>query len=109
MPDAEPSPVPSELLRSVVGYFQPQRVVLFGSRARGEVGPDSDIDLLVILDDEAPREMLSWRAVNAARRGYKRAVDIVPWRRAAYEAAKDVVGSLPWTAEREGLVVYERH
>lgn len=37
--------VPPELLNRVVGYFHPRRVVLFGSRARGESGPDSDIDL----------------------------------------------------------------
>jgi predicted nucleotidyltransferase len=45
--------VPPELLNRVVDYFHPRRVVLFGSRARGESGPDSDIDLIVILDDDA--------------------------------------------------------
>jgi HEPN domain/Nucleotidyltransferase domain len=42
--------VPRELLDPVIEYFQPQRVILFGSTARGEAGPDSDIDLLVIVD-----------------------------------------------------------
>jgi hypothetical protein len=38
----------------VVEYFKPQRVILFGSRARGEATRDSDIDLLVVVDDDSP-------------------------------------------------------
>jgi len=44
--------VPRALLDPVVKYFKPQSVILFGSRARGEATRDSDIDLLVIVDDE---------------------------------------------------------
>jgi hypothetical protein len=36
--------VPAELLDPVVAYFRPQRVILFGSTARREAGPDSDFD-----------------------------------------------------------------
>ncbi len=43
-------PVPSELLGSIVRYFNPRRVILFGSRARGDADENSDIDLLVLLD-----------------------------------------------------------
>ena len=46
--------VPSALLDPVVAYFNPLRVIVFGSSARGEAGPDSDIDLLVIVDDDTP-------------------------------------------------------
>jgi tRNA nucleotidyltransferase (CCA-adding enzyme) len=48
----------------------PLRVVLFGSRARDESGPDSDIDLLVILDDDAPADKLTLRAGWESRRGF---------------------------------------
>src|SRR5215469_13770627 len=53
--------IPSDLLDPVVEFFKPQRVILFGSRARGEATRDSDIDLLVIVDDDAPPEKLNWR------------------------------------------------
>jgi hypothetical protein len=46
--------VPAELLIAVVEYFQPLQVILFGSAARGDAGPDSDIELLVIPDDDTP-------------------------------------------------------
>ena len=49
--------VPPELLNRIVDYFHPRRIVPFGSRARGESGPDSDNDLLVILNDDAPRRI----------------------------------------------------
>jgi predicted nucleotidyltransferase len=53
--------VPAELLKSVVDYFNPRKVILFGSRARGDARPDSDHDLLVVIDNNFPREKLSWR------------------------------------------------
>ena len=82
MPDRGRSSVfvPAELLESVVAYFQPRRVILFGSRARRDADPDSDIDLLVELDDDAPIERLSAKAVQTARSGYEGAVDIIPCR-----------------------------
>jgi predicted nucleotidyltransferase len=45
--------VPAELLKSVVDYFNPRKVILFGSRARGDARPDSDHDLLVVIDDDS--------------------------------------------------------
>jgi uncharacterized protein len=72
--------VPPELLNAVVEYFRPLRVILFGSVARGDAGPDSDIDLLVILDDDAPPEHLTLAAGYQARRSYHRAADVIPCR-----------------------------
>jgi uncharacterized protein len=100
--------VPETLLRSIVRQFDPQRVILFGSHARGEAGPDSDIDLLVVVDDDMPVVKLGWRSIHAAREDFHEPVDIVPWAQSDFEARRQVVGSLPWTAEREGLLVYER-
>jgi uncharacterized protein len=72
--------VPPELLGSVVAYFRPQRIILFGSAARGEAGPESDLDLVVVLDDDVPSEKLTARAVAEARAGYHAPVDIIPCR-----------------------------
>src|SRR5947209_19766288 len=70
---------PAELLDPVVAYFHPQRVILFGSRARGEATRDSDIDLLVIVDDDTPPEKLTWKAGYEAHRS-SRAADVFPMR-----------------------------
>lgn len=100
--------VPPELLNRVVDYFRPRRVVLFGSRARGESDPDSDIDLLVILDDDAPADMLTLRAGWESRRGYDRPVDVVPVRDKVYRRRAKIAGTLAYEAEIDGIAVYER-
>lgn len=100
--------VPAALLRDIVRYFRPVRVMLFGSGGRGEAGVDSDVDLAVILPDDAPAALLHWRAVNEARRGHDLAVDIVPFRLSVFTAATQDVGSLPWIIAQEGRVVWER-
>jgi len=98
--------VPLELLDSVVSYFKPQRVILFGSAARGEAGPDSDIDLLVIIDDAAPPEKLSLRAGYEASRHCRRPADVFPMRAETFERSRNIVGTLAAEADSEGIVVY---
>ena len=100
--------VPSELLESVVAYFRPRRVILFGSAARGDAGPDGDIDLLVELDDDAPPEKLTLKAGYEARRGYRRAVDIIPCRASVLASRARAVGSFAHMVLRDGVTVYER-
>ena len=100
--------VPGQLLDAVVAHFDPLRVILFGSRARGEAGADSDIDLLVVLDDDAPAAKLGWRSAFEARKDFHRAVDIVPCRRRWFEDKRAVIGSLAHMAAEDGIVVYER-
>jgi uncharacterized protein len=100
--------VPDELLDPVVTYFAPQPIILFGSAARGEAGPDSDIDLLVVVDDDTPPEKLTLAAGYAARRTYRRAADVIPIRRSTFERKRRVTGSLAAAAAVDGVVVYER-
>src|SRR5580692_8544696 len=100
--------VPPELLDRVVAFFRPRRVVLFGSRARGESGPDSDIDLLVSLDDDAPPNRLTLRAGWESRRGYGRPADVIPVREAVYRRRAKIAGTLAYEAEIDGISVYVR-
>lgn len=101
-------PVPDELLAPVVAYFQPRQVILFGSAARGEAGPDSDYDLLVILDDDTPRDKLTPAAGFAARRGFKRAADVISCRVSAFREKSPIPGTVAHEAAHEGIVVYDR-
>jgi predicted nucleotidyltransferase len=99
--------VPS-ILDEVVAMAHPARIILFGSVARGEAGPDSDLDLLVVLDHLDPAErahlMGSIRfAVTAPA-----AIDIFVTDVDEYERRKDVNGSMQYWPCHEGEVVYER-
>jgi uncharacterized protein len=100
------SRVPPELLDPVVAYFRPQRVILFGSRARGEATRDSDIDLLVIVDNDTPPEKLTWRARYEARWSYRHPADVFPMRAETFERNRTIVGTLAAEADTDGIVVY---
>ncbi len=100
--------IPEGLLQTILDVYAPKRVILFGSRARGEVRADSDLDLLVVLDDDAPPEALSWRRRHAARKGYTGAVDIIPCRESVLRERGRAVGSFADTILHEGRVIYER-
>lgn len=100
--------IPEELLRRVVAHLSPRRVILFGSHARGQAGPDSDFDLLVVVVDDLPADRANWRALYEACRGFPGAVDLIPCRESVFRDRVDIVGSLPWIAATEGAVVYER-
>jgi predicted nucleotidyltransferase len=100
--------VPNSLIQTIIEVYSPRRVVLFGSHARGDAGLDSDIDLVVILDDDVASEILSWRHRNAARRGYTGSVDIIPCREGVLRERALAAGSFADTIMREGVVVYER-
>lgn len=102
------SAVPENLLKTILEVYAPKRVVLFGSRARGDAGLESDFDLVVVLDDDAPHEALSWRRRHAARRGFPGAVDIIPCRESVLAARSRAIGSFADTILHEGVVVYER-
>lgn len=97
-----------EVVRDIVAKVDPVRIILFGSAARDEMGPNSDLDLLVVLDElkpgEKPRLMGEIRfAIRAPM-----AIDVFVTDLEECERRKDVVGSLHYWPLREGEVVYER-
>jgi predicted nucleotidyltransferase len=104
-----PKLVPAELLDPVVAYFNPRRVIVFGSAARGDAGPDSDIDLLVIVDDDTPAEKVTLKAGFESRRTYHQPADVIPIREATFLRKSKIANTLSRSAALEGIVVYERH
>ena len=62
-------PVLAEVVRRLVEAYRPERVYLFGSVARGDAGPDSDYDLLVVVQDDAPPEHRRSRLAYEVRVG----------------------------------------
>ena len=58
-PELQSDPTLAELVRRLAAAYQPDRVYLFGSRARGEPDPDSDYDLLLVVPDDAPQSASS--------------------------------------------------
>jgi predicted nucleotidyltransferase len=99
-------PVLGEIVRRLVEAYQPERIYLFGSKARDDAGPDSDYDLLVVAPDDAPAERRDGDLAFRALRGTGTAADVIVWTRSRFERRKHVVASLPATVLREGRLLH---
>jgi predicted nucleotidyltransferase len=65
-----------QLVDRLVEAYRPERIYLFGSVARGDAGPDSDYDLLVVMPDDSTPELLRSRAAYRASRDLALARDV---------------------------------
>ena len=97
-----------DIVRRLVAAYRPERVYLFGSRARGEGGPDSDYDLLVVVDDSAPRERRSSRLAYESLRGTGTAADVLVCTNGWFDRRRELKASLPGTVLREGRLLHAR-
>ena len=91
----------------IVSGFQPERVIVFGSYARGEAREDSDIDLLVVMPDGTDRRQTAV-AILGALGGLGVAKDVVVTTPDEIARRGDLVGTVLRPALREGKVLYER-
>jgi predicted nucleotidyltransferase len=96
-----------EIVRRILQVGSPHRIVLFGSRARGDARRDSDLDLLLVEDSELPRYRRAPRYLRALV-GVFPAKDIVVWTPAEVDAWRDVPNAFITAALREGRTLYER-
>ena len=93
------------IVERIAGGFSPQRIILFGSRARGDARADSDFDLLVLFREvENPHARAAEMYAGPADCGV--AKDLVVSTVARFERYKNVVNTVHWPAAREGRVLY---
>jgi predicted nucleotidyltransferase len=95
------------MAKRIVALFQPERIILFGSHARGEAGPDSDVDLLVVTPAKGSTRDLAV-AIGVALHDVEVAKDIIVVRLEDFAWRQHVVGTIEWPAVREGKVLYAR-
>lgn len=99
-------PVLSEIIRRLVSAFQPERIYLYGSRARGDQRADSDYDVLMIVSDsDLPRYRRDQAAFRALC-GIGVSKEIIVLTRQEFDARRNVTCSLPATVDREGKLLY---
>ena len=100
-------PVLGEMVHRLVGSLQPEKIYLFGSRARSEATPDSDYDLMVIVPAATlppyRRNQLAFRLLC----GLPASKGVIVVTRQEFDQKKNVACSLPATVLREGKVLYE--
>ena len=97
----------AEMVRRIVERFDPERVVLFGSHALGTAGPDSDVDLLVVMRVQGSKRRKAVE-VDLALADIPMPKDVILVTPEEVERYRDVVGTIVYPALRDGKVLYER-
>ena len=99
-------PALGEMVRRLVEIYKPQRIYLFGSAARGEAGPDSDYDFMVVVADDTPTEQRRSGRAHKALWRLGRAADVLVYRKTVFDEQLHLKASLPSTIVREGKLLY---
>lgn len=100
-------PYLSEMVRRIVERFDPLQIILFGSYARGDTRRDSDVDLLVVLDEVRDKRRASVDALSALSH-LPFPVDVIVTDPEEIARRRNSYGSVLYPALQEGQVVYER-
>jgi len=95
----------NEIIRRIVEVANPDKIILFGSAARGQMGPNSDLDLLVVKSGDFHRGRLI-EEIYMNLFGVGQAVDIIVVTPEDIERYKDSFAVVIYPALREGKVVY---
>src|SRR5260370_33005550 len=88
------------MVQRIVKKFHPEKIILFGSQARGDARPDSDVDLLVVMPVEGCvyEKRLE---ISQALESIPVHVDVIVTTPENFAWRKDVVGTIEWPAARE--------
>ena len=95
------------MTRRIVRRFHPEKVILFGSHARGAAGPDSDVDLLVVMKVKGSRRDARL-AVRELLHDVTVPLDVVVTTPEDFAWRKDIVGTIEYPATHEGRSIYEK-
>jgi len=96
-----------EMVRRIVDRFHPEKIILFGSHARGTAGPDSDADLLVVMPVEGSRRKQA-TDIDLALVGIRLPADVIVITPEDLQRDASRPGTVIHPALREGQVLYER-
>lgn len=96
-----------QMVSRIVQQFRPERVILFGSYARGEAGRDSDVDLLVVMPVSGSKRAKQVE-VRLALHDIRLAKDIIVVTPAEFKRNQEIVGTIVRPAVKEGKVLYAR-
>jgi len=100
------TPIFLEVLQRLISAYAPERIYLFGSTGRGATQADSDIDLMIVVPDNANAVRRRSRLAYQVLRGTGTAVDVLVWTKRSFEERLHLKASLPATVIREGKLLY---
>ena len=95
-----------QIVAKIVQLANPDRVILFGSAATGDMTADSDIDLLVVESRVSNTRQESIR-LRAALEDVPLPIDVIVMSRQWFDDTKNVIGGIAYPAHKYGRVLYE--
>ncbi len=95
-----------EIVRRILTAAAPERIILFGSAATGEMTRDSDIDLLIVERNPGDRRKKSVK-IDETLGGLGYPFDVIVISSEWFEASKNVIGGIAYPANKYGKVIYE--
>ncbi|MGC8553785.1 MAG: nucleotidyltransferase domain-containing protein [Phycisphaerae bacterium] len=95
------------MARRIVKHFSPEQIILFGSQATGRSTPDSDVDLLVVMEVKGSKRDKAVQ-IGEALHDFPLPKDVIVVRPAEFAWRKKINGTLERPAALEGKVLYAR-
>jgi HEPN domain-containing protein len=105
---AKADPILDEIVERSLASFAPERIILFGSRARGDHHEESDYDVMFVVNPRGSNRRDIELAVQQAFANGGWAMDIIVSLAKDFEWRRTDVGTLEYMAEHEGRVLYSR-
>ena len=96
----------AEMVRRIVERFHPERIILFGSHARGTAGPHSDVDLLVVMEPQGSKRRRAVE-IHGLLAGMGVPKDVIVVTPEEFEAYRDAPGTVIRTAWQEGKILHD--
>jgi predicted nucleotidyltransferase len=96
-----------EMVRRIVKRVHPEKIILFGSYARGSATLDSDADILVVMPVKGSKRKRA-TDIDLALVGVDLPVDVIVVTPEELEQNRNRIGTIIYPALREGKVLYER-
>ena len=96
----------NEIIRRILSVATPDRIILFGSAAAGQMNLDSDVDLLVVAADPGNQRKESIR-LRKMLGGLGYPFDVIVISTEWFEESKGIIGGIAYPANKYGRVIYE--
>jgi predicted nucleotidyltransferase len=96
-----------KMVRRIVKRFDPEKIILFGSHAKGTARPDSDVDLLIVMPVAGSKRKMQLE-LRAALHDVRVPKDVIVTTPEEFAWRKDIVGTIEYPAATEGKLLYAR-
>jgi predicted nucleotidyltransferase len=96
------------MVKQIVDKVDPAAIYLFGSRARGDAGADSDYDLMIVVPDGFPEGQANAVTAFSLVRDRRIPMDVTMSRTTRFATRRQQIGTLEYQVGREGIALYER-